>query len=383
MYSVGLMSGTSLDGIDAVLAEISGSGLNTKIKQIEFITLEIPKDIKEELRNCCIEDKSSVDLICSLNFKLGYLFSEAVKVVCHKANFYVENLDFIASHGQTIFHIPRSYNNFISSTLQIGEPAVIAHETKTKVISNFRTMDIAAGGEGAPLVPYSEFLLYSDNDKNIALQNIGGIGNVTVIPNTCNIDDVFAFDTGPGNMIIDGVCQRLFNKKYDKDGNFASKGKINEEMLKDLMSHKYISQSPPKTTGREVFGQTYLDKMLSKYNYIDKHDLIATVTMFTARTIYDNYKNFVIPKVNIDTLLIGGGGAHNATLMGYIKGLLPEIEVLTQDDYGYSSDAKEALAFIILGNETLNNSFSNVVSATGAKNKVILGNITPNPFGGK
>lgn len=244
-------------------------------------------------------------------------------------------------------------------------------------------MDIAAGGEGAPLVPYSEFLLYSDKDKNIALQNIGGIGNVTVIPNTCNIDDVFAFDTGPGNMIIDGVCQRLFDKKYDKDGYFASKGKINEEMLKDLMSHKYISQSPPKSTGREVFGQTYLDKMLNKYNYIDKHDLIATVTMFTARTIYDNYKNFVIPKVNIDTLLIGGGGAHNATLMGYIKGLLPEIEVLTQDDYGYSSDAKEALAFIILGNETLNNSFSNVVSATGAKNKVILGNITPNPFGGK
>ncbi|MGO1041926.1 anhydro-N-acetylmuramic acid kinase AnmK [Clostridioides difficile] len=383
MYSVGLMSGTSLDGIDAVLAEISGSGLNTKIKQIEFITLEIPKDIKEEIRSCCIEEKSSVDLICSLNFKLGYLFSEAVKSVCYKANFDIENLDFVASHGQTIFHIPRSNNNFMSSTLQIGEPAVIAYKTNTKVISNFRTMDIAAGGEGAPLVPYSEFLLYSNNNKNIALQNIGGIGNVTVIPDTCNIDDVFAFDTGPGNMIIDGVCQKLFNKKYDKDGYFASKGKINEEMLKDLMSHEYISQSPPKSTGREVFGQSYLDKILNKYNYIDKHDLIATVTMFTARTIYDNYKKFVIPKVNIDTLLIGGGGAHNVTLMGYIKGLLPEIEVLTQDEYGYSSDAKEALAFIILGNETLNNSFSNVVSATGAKNKVILGNITPNPFGGK
>ncbi|HBH3601495.1 TPA: anhydro-N-acetylmuramic acid kinase [Clostridioides difficile] len=383
MYSVGLMSGTSLDGVDAVLAEISGNGRNTKVKQIEFITLEIPKDIKDEIRKCCIEEESSVDLICSLNFKLGYLFSKAVKSVCHKANFHIANLDFIASHGQTIFHIPRSYNNFVSSTLQIGEPAVIAYETNTKVISNFRVMDIAAGGEGAPLVPYSEFLLYSDNNKYLALQNIGGIGNITIIPKSCNIDDVFAFDTGPGNMIIDGVCQRLFNRKYDKNGYFASKGKINEEMLKDLMSHKYLSQAPPKSTGREVFGQVYLDNMLNKYKHVDKYDLIATVTMFTAKAIYYNYKNFILPKVNVDTLLIGGGGAHNLTLIGYIKELLLEVEVLTQDEYGYSSDAKEALAFVILGNETLNNSFSNVISATGAKNKVILGNITPKPFGGK
>lgn len=383
MYSVGLMSGTSLDGIDAVLAEITGSGLNTKIKQIEFITLEIPNDIKNEIKDCCVESKSSVDLICSLNFKIGYLFSEAVKEVCKKANFKVEDLDFIASHGQTIFHIPRGYNNLIPSTLQIGEPAVIAYETHTKVISNFRTMDMAAGGEGAPLVPYSEFLLYGNDKKNIALQNIGGIGNVTIIPNTCNIDDVFAFDTGPGNMIIDEVCQRLFNKKYDENGKFASKGKINLDMLKDLMSHDYINQPPPKSTGREVFGQVYVDNMLNKYKHINKYDLIATVTMFTARTISDNYKNFVIPKVKIDSIIVGGGGAHNKTLMEYLKELLPEVEVLTQDEYGYSSDAKEALAFIIMGNETLNSSFSNVVSATGAKSKVILGNITPNPFGGK
>ena len=172
-------------------------------------------------------------------------------------------------------------------------------------------------------------------------------------------------------MIIDGVCQRLFNRKYDKNGYFASKGKINEEMLKDLMSHKYLSQAPPKSTGREVFGQVYLDNMLNKYKHVDKYDLIATVTMFTAKAIYYNYKNFILPKVNV------------VTLIGYIKELLLEVAVLTQDEYGYSSDAKEALAFVILGNETLNNSFSNVISATGAKNKVILGNITPKPFGGK
>lgn len=382
MYSVGLMSGTSLDGIDAALVEINGNGRDTKVKLIEFITLDIPQDIKEEIKKCCVEDSSSVDLICSLNFKIGYLFSDAVKEVCKKAGFKMDDLDFIASHGQTIYHIPKAYKNFAASTLQIGEPAVIAYETKTKVISNFRVMDIAAGGEGAPLVPYSEFLLYGNKDKSIALQNIGGIGNVTVIPNTSNIEDVFAFDTGPGNMIIDEICQRLFDVKYDKDGEIASKGNIDKDMLDYLMSHPYIYQVPPKTTGREVFGETYVDNLLKKFSHIDKHSIVSTVTMFTAKTIAENYKEFIIPKVKLDLIVIGGGGAHNNTLIEYLKSMLPSIEILTQDEFGYSSDAKEAIAFVVLGNETLNKSFSNVPSATGAKEKVILGNITLNPFGG-
>ncbi|MEG2291200.1 MAG: anhydro-N-acetylmuramic acid kinase AnmK [Clostridium sp.] len=380
MYSVGLMSGTSLDGIDAALVEVTGCGMDTKINLIEFITLDIPKDIKEEIKKACDEEDSSVSLICSLNFKLGYLFAEAVKAVCKKANFSLDKLDFIASHGQTIYHIPKSNNIFTSSTMQIGEASVIAYEIGTQVVSNFRVMDMASGGEGAPLVPYSEFVLYGQNYESIALQNIGGIGNVTVIPETKDIRNIFAFDTGPGNMIIDEVCQRLFGVSYDEDGKIASIGNINEDMLNDLMSHSYILAPPPKSTGREEFGERYVDKLLEKYKNIKNEDILATVTMFTSKSIAENYKKFILLEVDLKKVIIGGGGAHNKTLIKYLKTEIPNVEVITQDELGFSSDAKESIAFVILANETLNGNVSNVPSATGAKHSVILGNITPCPF---
>ncbi len=380
MYAVGLMSGTSLDGIDAALVEIDDFGKKTKIKLIEFITTSIPLDVKDEIKRACSEEQSSVDLICSLNFKLGYLFAEATKNVCNKAGITLENLDFIASHGQTIYHLPKSRDSFIPSTLQIGEPAIIAYETGVKVVSNFRVMDMASGGEGAPLVPYSEYIIYGSDEENIALQNIGGIGNVTVIPKGGDINSIFAFDTGPGNMIIDEVCQRLFKLNYDEDGKIAANGEIQNDILDDLMSHSYINAFPPKTTGREEFGQQFVDELLKKYNNKKPEDILSTVTMFTAKSIAVNYKNFIMNKVNLNKVIIGGGGAHNKTLLSYLKNELPNVSIVTQDDIGLSSDAKEAIAFVILGNETLNNNFSNVPSATGAKEKVILGNITPNPI---
>lgn len=380
MYAVGLMSGTSLDGIDAALVEIDNFGKKTKIKLIEFITTSIPLDVKDEIKRACSEEQSSVDLICSLNFKLGYLFAEATKNVCNKAGITLENLDFIASHGQTIYHLPKSRDSFIPSTLQIGEPAIIAYETGVKVVSNFRVMDMASGGEGAPLVPYSEYIIYGSDEENIALQNIGGIGNVTVIPKGGEINSIFAFDTGPGNMIIDEVCQRLFKLNYDEDGKIAANGEIQNDILDDLMSHSYINAFPPKTTGREEFGQQFVDELLKKYNNKKPEDILSTVTMFTAKSIAVNYKNFIMNKVNLNKVIIGGGGAHNKTLLSYLKNELPNVSIVTQDDIGLSSDAKEAIAFVILGNETLNNNFSNVPSATGAKEKVILGNITPNPI---
>ncbi len=379
MYAVGLMSGTSLDGIDAALVEIDGQGKNTKVKLIEFMTLSLPSDVKEEIKIACSEEKSSVDLICSLNFKLGYLFADAANKVCEKAGMNIEELDFIASHGQTIYHLPKNKANLVSSTLQIGEPAVIAYETGVKVISNFRVMDMASGGEGAPLVPYSEYVIYGNDDENVALQNIGGIGNVTVIPKGGNIDRVFAFDTGPGNMIIDEVCLRLFNLAYDADGKIAATGKIQEDMIEDLMSHPYIYSIPPKTTGREDFGQQFVDKVLKKYSKRNSEDILSTVTMFTAKSIAENYKKFILDKIKLNKVVIGGGGAHNKTLLAYLREELPNITIVTQDDIGLSSDAKEAVAFVILGNETLHSSFSNVPSATGAREKVILGNITPSP----
>ena len=203
MYAIGIMSGTSLDGVDAALVNIEGRGVATKVTLIGFTTTELPEQIKQEIKRAVKPSTGSVDLLCSLNFKLGYLFAEAAKSVCRVADFPIEKVDFIASHGQTVWHIPKPDGDFARSTLQIGEPAIIAYETGVKVVSNFRTMDIAAGGEGAPLVPYSEFVLYSSPNENVALQNIGGIGNVTVLPETGNMADVYAFDTGPGNMIID------------------------------------------------------------------------------------------------------------------------------------------------------------------------------------
>lgn len=380
MFAVGLMSGTSLDGIDAALVKIDGQGKKTKVNLIEFITLSLPSDVKEEIKAACCEERSSVDLICSLNFKLGYLFADAVKKVCEKASMNIEKLDFIASHGQTIYHLPKNRDNLVSSTLQIGEPAVIAYETGVKVISNFRVMDMASGGEGAPLVPYSEYVLYGSDKENVALQNIGGIGNVTVIPKGGDIDRIFAFDTGPGNMIIDEVCLRLFNLSYDEDGKIAAAGKIQEDILEELMAHPYIYSVPPKTTGREDFGQQFVDRILKKYCERNSMDILATVTMFTAKSIAENYKKFILNKVELNKVVIGGGGAHNKTLLAYLREELPNINIVTQDDIGLSSDAKEAVAFVILGNETLHSSFSNVPSATGAKEKVILGNITPSPI---
>ncbi|WP_066891283.1 anhydro-N-acetylmuramic acid kinase AnmK [Clostridium nigeriense] len=379
MYSVGLMSGTSLDGVDAVLVDIIGTGLDTKVEVIAFNTYEIPESIKEEIKKACLQNESSSALICSLNFKLGYLFSDAVKSICKEANIKTEELEFVATHGQTVYHIPKSIGTYIPSTLQIGEPSIIAFENNVKVVSNFRTMDIAAGGEGAPLVPYSEFILYGGRGEDIALQNIGGIGNVTVIPGKKDMRKIYAFDTGPGNMMIDEACQRLFGVKYDKGGQIASRGKVNKKMLDKLMSHPYISLVPPKSTGREEFGEDYVCLLLEEYSDLPKEDIIATLTAFTAESIIYSYKKHIIPKTNLRKVIIGGGGAHNKTLIEFIKNGLDGIEVLTQEDVGYSSDAKEAIAFAILGNETIHGNPSNIPSATGANTNVILGNITPKP----
>lgn len=379
MYSVGLMSGTSLDGVDAVLVDINGTGMNTKVDVIKFNTYEIPADIKDEIKKACLPNQSSSALICSLNFKLGHLFSNAVKSICKEANINASELSFVATHGQTIYHIPKAIKGYIPSTLQIGEPSIIAYENNVKVVSNFRTMDIAAGGEGAPLVPYSEYILYGGRGEDIALQNIGGIGNVTVIPGENDMRKVYAFDTGPGNMMIDEACQRLFGVKYDKGGEIGSKGNVNKEMLDRLMSHPYISVFPPKSTGREDFGEDYVCTLLERYNNLPKEDIVATLTAFTAESIVDSYKKHIIPKVNLKKVIIGGGGAHNKTLINLIKNGLNGIEVLTQEEIGHSSDAKEAIAFAILGNETIHGNTSNVPSATGAKANVILGNITLAP----
>ncbi|MCU5223187.1 MULTISPECIES: anhydro-N-acetylmuramic acid kinase AnmK [Bacillus] len=378
MYIAGVMSGTSLDGIDVALVRIEGSGVDSKVKLIHFTTVPFRNDIKSEIQQALSIENSNVQLICSLNFKLGLCFANAVKEVCKEANFSLEQLDLIGSHGQTIYHQPKPEGNMISSTLQIGEPAVITYETNTTVISNFRTMDMAAGGQGAPLVPYSEVILYRDPSKNRLLQNIGGIGNVTVIPSQKSDQNVIAFDTGPGNMIIDEVCQRLFQLPYDQNGEIAEQGEVVDEILTYCMNHPFLKMNPPKSTGREQFGEEFVSQLLKRYEKYSKENILTTVTMFTASSIVHHYKEFILPYYEIDEVILGGGGSYNDTLVEMIRyGLKDEkCTIFIQEDIGYSSEAKEAIAFAILANETYHRNPSNVPSATGAKKSVVLGNVT-------
>jgi anhydro-N-acetylmuramic acid kinase len=378
-YIVGLMSGTSVDGIDAALTRIIGSGIETEVEVLAFETTPFPSKVRQDIFKAMDPEQSNAPLICSLNFKLGTCYANVVKAVCEQAGFDIKKLDAVGSHGQTIFHIPQAYDGFIPSTLQIGEPAVIAYETKTPVVSNFRVMDMAAGGQGAPLVPYVDYLLFRKTGRTVALQNIGGIANVTVIPEQAGLKDVYAFDTGPGNMMIDALMKHFYGLDYDPDGGYAKVGTVHEPMLAEMMQDSYISETPPKTTGREHFGQGYVNELLKKWGNVTANDFIATATRFTAHTIAYNYKTFILPKDKVDVMVVSGGGSHNKALMDSLAELLPAIEIKTADDYGLSSDAKEAVAFSVLANEMLSGNPANVPSATGAKEMVVLGNLTPYP----
>lgn len=379
MLCAGLMSGTSLDGVDAVLVDIEGQGKQTDVKQIAFATLPMPETLRRRVKQACDPVQSNVRLICELNFELGELFASALEAVCTQAGVHPENLQFAATHGQTIWHISHKQPG-IPSTLQIGEPAVIACRFNIPVVSDFRVMDIAAGGDGAPLVPFTEYLLYSDSNQNIGLQNIGGIGNITYLDKNGTIDDVLAFDTGPGNMMIDEAMHLLFGEPYDRNGQTARRGHLCAALFTELKSHPYFDRRPPKSTGREEFGQRYTRSLVEKYAEEKPEDIIHTLTEFTAWSIARSIHDYILPSGSMDKLIVSGGGANNPYLIERIRTLLGPTQVCTQDDLGFSNDAKEAIAFAILGYETMHGRFSNVPSVTGASGKVVLGMITPRPF---
>ncbi|MGM0753920.1 MAG: anhydro-N-acetylmuramic acid kinase AnmK [Bacillota bacterium] len=379
--AVGLMSGTSVDGVDAALVSIEASGTDTKVELVHYSTTPFPSHVKKKIFDVMSVTESSTPLLSSLHFELGDVYADAVLKVCSEAGISVKELDFIGSHGQTVYHQPFHTEESVPSTLQIGEPSVIAYRTNTRVVSNFRSMDMAAGGEGAPLVPYTEFLLYRKEDQGRLLQNIGGIGNVTVLPKDCSLEEVFAFDTGPGNMVIDGLCERLFGLSFDENGEIAAKGTVHKEIAQKWMEWEkdFFLKEPPKSTGRELFGEVFVNRIFDEFGDFSKEDLIATATYFTALSISDAYKKFVLPKHPINEVIIGGGGSYNGTLLRMMRELLPQLDIHIQEDIGYSSDAKEAIAFALLANETLHGNPGNVPGATGAGKPVILGSITPRP----
>ena len=378
---IGLMSGTSADGVDAALVEIEGNGLETELQLLCFHFSPFPKDVREQIGELFSPESGSVDKICQFNFLLGELFADAVLEVIRQSGLPLSSIHLIASHGQTIYHLPPSMNSGIPSTLQIGEPAIIAHKTGIPVIADFRVADVAVGGEGAPLVPYVDFLLFRDERKTRAIQNLGGISNVTVIPADAKREDILAFDTGPGNMLIDEAVRMLTEGKYnyDPNGTIAAAGKTDMTLLYELMEHPFIFATPPKSTGRETFGVHYAFDVIQRARSQNMKDaeILATLTEFTAKSIYGNYVQFVFPHYDISEIIFSGGGVHNRTLMNFLKRYFGHIPLVKADDYGIPSDAKEAIAFAILANETLANHPGNIPKVTGAQRPIILGKIIP------
>jgi anhydro-N-acetylmuramic acid kinase len=375
---IGLMSGTSVDGIDVVLVKVTGCGTNTKFEQIEFETYPFPGGFKEFVLKNSIADTSNVEDICRLNMLYPQLYAEAIFKLCQKAKIDISDVDLIGSHGQTIHHLPKPYHMFdhtVKSTLQIGDPSAIAKLTGVVTVGDFRTADMAVGGEGAPLVPYFDYIIFRSRNSNRGLLNIGGIANITILPKNCTVKDVFAFDTGPGNMIIDGLMKKYLNMNFDEDGQIALKGKINEKLFNFLKSHEYYIKTPPKSTGREVFGGKYFEDILKVDSSITKEDLIRTITEITAWSVYENYRLFVQHNTKLDELLVSGGGAHNKFMMQLLQKYFGNVKVMKIEEYGFSSDAKEAICFAILANETISGNPANVPRTTGAKEPVILGKI--------
>lgn len=377
---IGIMSGTSVDGIDVVIVRIIGHGEVTKTELLAFKNYPFSNSIRERIFELFELNSSNVEAISQMNFLLGELYTQAVFKICEQSGIQIEEIDLIGCHGQTIYHHPETEmidGINVSSTFQIGEGSVIAKKTGIITINDFRVSDMALGGLGAPLVPYPEFLLYRSNENHIALQNIGGIGNMTILPKGGSLEEVYAFDTGPGNMVIDGVIHHLTHgqRSYDINGEMGAKGQVDEAFLASLLEDPYFKLIPPKTTGREYFGKGYVEMFIKagKARGLSDEDLVCNATALTAKSIALAYQLFV--KQPIDQLIIGGGGSYNQTLIKMIKKEFIGISVLTQEELGLNSDAKEAIAFAILANEIIHSQPGNVPSVTGALGPTLLGKI--------
>jgi anhydro-N-acetylmuramic acid kinase len=371
---IGLMSGTSADGVDVALVEIIGSGLTTEISLIAFETIPYKPEIRDRIFDLFSVETARVDEICTMNFVLGKLFAESTLAVLDKVDIAPTQVDLIGSHGQTIHHMPSAPT---PATLQIGEPAVIAHETGIPTIADFRVADVAAGGEGAPLIAYPDYMLFHHSTQTIGLLNIGGIANLTVLPAGCGIDAVQASDTGPGNMILDACVEKITDgeKQFDENGELARQGTVCKDLLETGLAHPFFESPPPKTTGREMFGTTFADACFQqiKAQEISEYDGLATLTALTVESITRYYKHFVAAKSPLDILYVSGGGAQNPLMMRGLAEAFDPIPVVDVTEKGMSGDAKEAIAFAILANEAVHGNFGNVPNATGASCGKILG----------
>ncbi len=372
---IGLMSGTSVDGIDAAAVEIKGDVAHPSCRLVAFLNIPYEDRVRKRIFNLFEREKATVDNLGEMNFLLGKLYGEAANTLINKFGIDRSRIAAIGSHGQTIYHAPEGE---IPCTVQIGEGSVISRVTGHVCVSDFRVADIAAGGNGAPLVPFTEYALFSSDSKSLILQNIGGISNSTVLPRGSAPEEVFAFDNGPGNMIIDSLTSHYFGMKMDENGSISSSGTINIPLLEKLLTEPYYKKLPPKTTGRELFGDEYVKKIIALSENIKPEDVVATLTMLTAKVIANSYRDFIFPVCKADELIVGGGGSYNRTLMRFLAAEMSYygVKVFTQDEKGQNSDAKEAVAFALLAFYTLRKLPNNLQSATGAKYPAILGKIS-------
>jgi len=384
--AIGLMSGTSHDGVSAAVVELDDRK-QAPARVRAFITKPYSRKFRVRLMEASIGARVGAGELSALNFELGHAFARAATAAARRATIALSRIDFIASHGHTFFHLPprRAHAAQTPSTLQLGEPSIIAAATGAPVVSDFRPMDLALGGEGAPLAPLAHVWMFAHPRLGRVIQNIGGIANATWVPAGAQVGDgrIIAFDTGPGVTLIDALAleQSRGRLKFDRDGLLAARGRISEALLSTLMRHRYFARRPPKSTGREEFGAAYLQevKRIARRARVSGDDLIATATALTARSIADALRNFIKPRGAVDELILTGGGARNPTLRRMIARELADVRVRLARQVGVDGDSLEAVAFAILGYQMLRGRQGNIPSVTGARAPAILGKLTLPP----
>ena len=388
MLVLGMMSGTSADGIDVAMVRIAGAPPALNIQLVNHASVAFPSPVRKEILRVAEQNQITSGELSQLHFRLGHVYAEAALTACKKFRISPRRIDLIGNHGQTIFHQGKAVP-FLGkptvSTLQIGENSIIAAKTGITTASDFRPADMALGGQGAPLVPFVDYALYRHPKLGRVSLNIGGIANVTVIPAGAPPDQVFAFDTGPGNMLIDALV-RHFSKgrqQFDRGGRLADHGRDQPKLLDKLMNDPYIRQPPPKSTGREYYGRAYVEKILrwGRECNARPNDVIRAATAFTLTSVVVAMKLFVLPKVRVSEMVVSGGGAKNTLMMQILAAMLKgeSITLVGSSGFGIPEDAKEALAFALLAYETFHQRPSNIPTATGARGRAILGKISYAP----
>jgi len=381
------MSGTSADGIDAALVRVSGSGDALKTKFEKHFHAPLPRRTREAILRLANGAATTTAEISQIHFLVGEEFAEAAQNACRHWQIPMRSISLIGSHGQTIYHQGRAaafLGARMASTLQIGEAGVIAARTGVPTIADFRTADMAAGGHGAPLVPFVDYLLYRHERRGRVALNIGGVANLTLIPPSAGPESVIAFDTGPGNMIIDALVEHYTRGRsaYDRDAKIGMRGHTIPALLAKMSLHPFLREAPPKTAGREQFGASYTESLLTWTNKrrAQPEDVIRTATVFTAVSIAEAFRRFVFPRSHVSELIVAGGGAQNPLLMAQLAAMLPGITVLDSGLFGLPSAAKEAFAFAVLAYESFHGRANNLPSATGASHRAVLGKLSRPPL---